>query len=132
MLYRIPEDDGSSVETLRVRSSCCNLTVDDSFQFHCYKPFLFMASYISCNNRYFRLPCTQSSTCPANSYGYLCSTVVRSGSAGVWTRYELSGPGIESRWRGGFQHPFKPALGPTQPPVRWVPALIPGSMTAGA
>ena len=39
---------------------------------------------------------------------------------GIATRYELDGPGIESRWGRDFQHPFRPALGPTQPPVQWV------------
>ena len=50
----------------------------------------------------------------------------RDSSVGIATRYGLDGPGIESRWGGDFPHPSRPTLGPTQPPVQWVPGLSRG------
>jgi len=49
--------------------------------------------------------------------------VGRDSSVGIATRYGLDGPRIESRWEAKLSHLSRPALGPTQPPVQWVPGL---------
>jgi hypothetical protein len=46
--------------------------------------------------------------------------------AGIATGYGLDCPGIKSRWGRDFPCLSKPALGPIQPPVQWVPRLSRG------
>ena len=47
----------------------------------------------------------------------------RDSSVGIATRYGLDGPGIEPRCGRDFPHTSRPALGPNQPPVQWVPVI---------
>ena len=50
----------------------------------------------------------------------------RDSSAGIATRYGLDGPGIESRRGQDFSHPSRPALGPSQLSIQWIPGLSRG------
>ena len=52
-------------------------------------------------------------------------------AVGTATRYGLDGQGIESRWRRNFPHPSRPELGPTQPPIQWVPGHSKGVKRPG-
>ena len=51
--------------------------------------------------------------------------------AGIATRYRPDGQRIESRC-GSIPHPSRPALGPTQTPIEWVPGLFPRGKAPGA
>jgi hypothetical protein len=57
--------------------------------------------------------------------------VGRHSAVSMATRCRLNGPGVESRWRQEFPHPSRPALWPTQPPVKWVPGLFTEGKAAG-
>ena len=49
----------------------------------------------------------------------------------IATGHGLDGPRIESRWGRDFPHLSRPALGPTQPHVQWVPGLSQGKERTG-
>jgi hypothetical protein len=55
----------------------------------------------------------------------------RDSSVSTETCYGLDGPGIECRCGRDFPHLSRPAVGPTQPPIQWVPSLFPGGKAAG-
>jgi hypothetical protein len=60
---------------------------------------------------------------------YVASTDLWRGlgsSVGIAARYGLDGPRIEPRWGRDFPHPYRPGLGPTVPPINWVPGLSRG------
>ena len=46
-------------------------------------------------------------------------------SVGIVADYELDGPGSNPGWDVIFRT-YRNALGPTQPPVKWVPVLSQG------
>ena len=56
-------------------------------------------------------------------YCLTLGSVGRDSSFVIATGYGLDGSGIESRWWRDFPYLSRPALGPTQPPVQWVPGL---------
>ena len=63
----------------------------------------------------------------AHNYTYDVALKQSGSVVGIATGYGLDGPGIESRWGRDFPHLSRPALGPNQLPVQWVPGLSRGT-----
>ena len=64
-------------------------------------------------------------------YIYICVCVCGPGSSvGTATDYGLEGPGSNSVGDEIFR-PSRPALGPNQPPVKWLPGLSRGKVRPG-
>jgi len=60
------------------------------------------------------------------TYIYMCVCVCGSGSSvSIVTDYGLDGPG-SNPGRDEIFRPSRPALGPTQPHVKWIPGLSQG------
>jgi len=55
----------------------------------------------------------------------------RDRSVGIAAAYMLDGPRIEAWWGRDFSHLSRTVLGPTQPPIQWVPAVCRQRNTAG-
>jgi hypothetical protein len=62
---------------------------------------------------------------------YPWKRVGRDSSVSIATLYGVDGPGIESRWGRDFPQSSIPPMGPTQPPIQWVPGLFLGGEAAG-
>jgi len=84
-----------------------------------------MPTKFLCENKYF--------TDDAVRFTYrLLQHVGQDSVFGIETRYELDGPGIESRQGRNLPQPSRLALGPVLPPVQWVPGLFSKGKEAGA
>jgi hypothetical protein len=55
----------------------------------------------------------------------------RDSAVGIATRCGLDGPGVEFLCGRDFPHLSRPPLGPTQPPIQWVPGLYRGQSDLG-
>jgi hypothetical protein len=104
-------------EDLHLQTHCCE-------SFKCYILFTVWNIAIPCTRARTH---THTHTAPPIVWAYHMRRPRGQDSVvGIATRYGLDGPGIESRWGRDFSHTSRPALGPTQPPIQWVPGLSRG------
>jgi len=77
-----------------------------------------------------KTPFTQRTTntlnCTPSITGQFLTTYLLHSSVSIAIRYGLDGPGMKSQWGQNFLHPSRPTVGPTQPPIQWVPGLSQG------
>jgi hypothetical protein len=84
------------------------------------------ASSLSCSKLQKPRSCEPSELMPDNFMSHLLRKMGRDSAVGIATRYAMDGPGIEFRWGRDFPHPSRPALGPAQPLIQWLPGLSQG------
>jgi hypothetical protein len=61
---------------------------------------------------------------PGLEYCFVLFYIVsRDGTVAMATGYGLDIPETESRWGRDIPHLTRPALGPNQPPIQWIPGL---------
>jgi len=80
-------------------------------------PYAGFSYMMSCTNIVIQSKCTHQII---SQYDCLCCGA--GSSVGIATEIRTGQSGIESRWDEIFC-PSRPALGPTQSPVQWVPGL---------